>query len=141
MADSCNQNGQLGGFYPIPFGLGKTKPKHFREMLRIAWENRDSLGYAWRILKHGVCDGCSLGPRGLKDDVVEGTHLCLTRLNLLRLNTMPAINLRLWEDIDQLRSYSNTDLHKLGRLSRPLVRRKGDPGFRAVTWEAAYPDG
>jgi hypothetical protein len=43
MADLCNSNGQLGGFYPIPFGLGKTKPKHFREMLRIAWENRDSL--------------------------------------------------------------------------------------------------
>src|SRR5687768_12827255 len=36
-----------------PFGLGHQKPHHYWEMLRILWENRDSLSYAWRILKHG----------------------------------------------------------------------------------------
>jgi anaerobic selenocysteine-containing dehydrogenase len=137
MSGSCN-NGDLGRFYPVPFGLGKTKPKHFREMLRIAWDNRDNLGYAWRILKHGVCDGCSLGPRGLKDDVVKGTHLCLTRLNLLRLNTMPAIDPKQWQDIDRLRQYSNSELHRLGRLSQPLIRRRGDRGFEAISWDQAY---
>jgi hypothetical protein len=76
----------------LPFGLGRIKPHHYREMLRVAWENRDSLGYAWRVLNHGVCDGCSLGPRGLRDDVISGPHLCLTRLQLLRLNTMPALD-------------------------------------------------
>src|SRR5207253_260085 len=59
MSDSSGSNGDLGRFSPVPFGLGKTKPKHYREMLRIAWENRDNLPYALRILKHGVCDGCS----------------------------------------------------------------------------------
>lgn len=131
-------NHASGGFYPVPFGLGKRKPKHFREMMRIAWENRDNLRYAWRILKHGVCDGCSLGPRGLKDDVVEGTHLCLTRLNLLRLNTMPAMAPQEWADVERLRRMSNTELHRLGRLSEPLVRRRGEHGFTAVTWESAY---
>ena len=28
----------------IPFGLGQTKPKHFRDMAQVAWENRDNLG-------------------------------------------------------------------------------------------------
>ena len=30
-----------------PFGIGHTKPKHFRDMLKVVWENRDNLGYAW----------------------------------------------------------------------------------------------
>ena len=30
----------------IPFGLGQTKPKHFRDMALTVWENRDNLGYA-----------------------------------------------------------------------------------------------
>lgn len=60
-------------------------------MAQVVWQNRDNLGYAWRILNHGVCDGCSLGPRGLHDDVITGVHLCMTRLKLLRLNTMGPI--------------------------------------------------
>src|SRR5678810_1074513 len=75
----------------FPFGLLAQKPRHYREMLRILWQNRGRWRYAWRILNHGICDGCSLGPRGLRDDVIPGTHLCLTRLGLLRLNTMGPI--------------------------------------------------
>ena len=30
----------------LPFGVGVTKPKHFRDMLGIVWRNRDNLGYA-----------------------------------------------------------------------------------------------
>src|SRR5438552_3520859 len=107
-------------------------------MAKIAWENKDSAAYAMRILRHGVCDGCSLGPRGLKDDVIEGTHLCLTRLNLLRLNTMPAMKPEVWQDIARLRRMSNSELHQLGRVSQPLIRRNGDPGFRAISWDEAY---
>ncbi|PMY00692.1 hypothetical protein C1Y18_35385, partial [Pseudomonas sp. MPR-R5A] len=39
----------------IPFGLGKIKPKHIRDTMKVAWENRDNLGYASRILTQGVC--------------------------------------------------------------------------------------
>ena len=58
-----------------PFGLGYQKPHHYLEMFRVFWENRDNLPYAWRILNHGVCDGCALGPRGLRDDTLDGVHL------------------------------------------------------------------
>ena len=57
----------------IPFGLASTKPRHFRDMAGVILENRGDLGYALRILRHGVCDGCSLGPRGLTDDVMPGS--------------------------------------------------------------------
>ena len=88
--DKTAVKGRAGISYIVPFGLGKTKPNHFIEMAGVVWENRDQLPYAWSILKHGVCDGCSLGPRGLEDDVIEGTHLCMSRLKLLRNNTVGA---------------------------------------------------
>ena len=44
---------------------GQTKPQHFRDMLKIVWKNRDNLGYAWKVLSKGVCDGCALGVAGL----------------------------------------------------------------------------
>ena len=33
-----------------PFGLGRVKPKHYRDMLRVLWRNRDNLGYGWKVL-------------------------------------------------------------------------------------------
>lgn len=121
----------------VPFGLGKDKPHHYREMLEVLRENRDSLPYAWRILSQGVCDGCSLGPRGLHDDVIDGVHLCLTRLRLLRLNTMPALAPADLLDIERLRQLDNRALQALGRLSYPYVYRKGDRGFSRVSWDEA----
>ena len=122
----------------VPFGLlVATKPRHYREMLRVLWRNRGRWRYAMRILQHGVCDGCSLGPRGLRDDVIPGVHLCLTRLGLLELNTMRAIPDGALGDIRKLRAMSNEELHRLGRVPYPLLRRPGDPGFRRISWEEA----
>jgi hypothetical protein len=47
-------------------------PGHFREMALVAWENRDQIPFAWRILKRGVCDGCALGTSGLSDWTIRG---------------------------------------------------------------------
>ncbi|HJY86400.1 MAG TPA: FdhF/YdeP family oxidoreductase, partial [Candidatus Acidoferrales bacterium] len=62
---------------------------------------------------------------------------CALRLELLRLNTMPAMDHRLLEDAERLGELSGTRLRKLGRLSVPMVRRRGEKGFRRVTWEEA----
>ncbi len=120
-----------------PFGLGYQKPHHYWEMLRVFWENRDNLRYAWRVLNEGVCDGCSLGPRGLRDDTLDGIHLCLTRMRLLRLNTMPAAPERVFADVAALEKLDGTRLRKLGRLAYPMLRRRGEPGFRRISWEEA----
>jgi molybdopterin-dependent oxidoreductase alpha subunit len=122
----------------VPFGvLARGKPRHYREMIRVLWENRGRWGYAWRILRHGVCDGCSLGPRGLRDDVIPGVHLCLTRLKLLRLNTMGPMPASVLGDIDALRGMSNEELHRLGRVPYPLIRRPGERGFSRASWDEA----
>ncbi len=121
-----------------PFGVGHTKPKHFRDMLKIVWANRDNLGYAWKVLSQGVCDGCALGVAGFHDWTIEGTHLCMTRLNLLRLNTMPALDPDLLSDLSNLKSLSNAELRELGRLPFPMLREHGEKGFRRIPWDDAY---
>jgi molybdopterin-dependent oxidoreductase alpha subunit len=122
----------------IPFGLAeRQKPRHFREMLKVAWENKHALPFAWRILKHGVCDGCSLGPYGLKDNVMKGTHLCLTRLKLLGLNTRRGLDPDLLPEINELRKMSNEALHSLGRVPVPMQWRKGERRFKPMTWDKA----
>lgn len=121
----------------VPFGLGQTKPQHFRDMARILWKNRDNLGYAWKVISRGVCDGCALGVAGLHDWTIPGVHLCMTRLNLLRLNTMPALDPALLSDVSRLRGLSNEQLRELGRLPYPFVRERGQPGFRRTSWEEA----
>ena len=44
-----------------------------------------------RILRKGVCDGCALGVAGFHDWTISGVHLCSTRLDLLQVNTAPAM--------------------------------------------------
>ncbi len=118
-------------------GLGQQKPHHYREMVRIAWENRDQLPFAWRILTRGVCDGCALGTTGVKDWTLPGIHLCMVRLELLRLNTAPALDPAVLGDVSALAGRSSADLRALGRLPEPMLRRRGEPGFRVIGWDDA----
>src|SRR5437667_4246385 len=93
----------------IPFGMGHTKPHHFRDMAKVAWDNRDNLSYAWKVLSKGVCDGCALGVAGFHDWTIDGTHLCMTRLNLLRLNTMPAMDVSVLGNVKMLNRKRNEE--------------------------------
>ncbi len=107
-------------------------------MAVIAWRNRDNLSYAWKVLSRGVCDGCALGVAGFHDWTIDGIHLCMTRLNLLRLNTMPALDISRLDDIASLSRLTNAELRELGRLPYPMLREKDAPGFRRITWPDAY---
>jgi molybdopterin-dependent oxidoreductase alpha subunit len=107
-------------------------------MARVAWDNADQLPFAWRILTRGTCDGCALGTTGLKDWTLEGIHLCMVRLELLRLNTAPALDPDQLKDVSPLLQLSSKELRALGRLPEPMVRHRGDRGFRVVSWDEAY---
>ncbi|MFP5501255.1 MAG: FdhF/YdeP family oxidoreductase [Candidatus Sericytochromatia bacterium] len=121
----------------VPFGLDQAKPRHLKETLGVVWENRQKLSYAWRILNHGVCDGCSLGPYGLRDNVIPGLHLCTTRLKLMTLNTMDALDVDALPDLETLRRMSGEQLKRLGRLGQPMAFGPGDTRLRAIPWEEA----
>jgi molybdopterin-dependent oxidoreductase alpha subunit len=121
----------------IPYGINEQHPNAYKDILDAFWENRDHLGYAYRILRDGCCDGCALGTSGMHDWTMEGIHLCAVRLQLLRLNTMPAMDWRLLKDVAALGQMSSRKLRKLGRLPVPMIRQKGDKGFRRISWDEA----
>ena len=120
-----------------PFGIGEERPNNYREIWNALVENRDQAAYTWRILTQGVCDGCALGTAGLRDWTLPGVHLCNVRLRLLRLNTMPALDMRVLADASTLRGRRGDELRRLGRLPYPMVRQAGEPGFRRATWDEA----
>src|SRR4029450_2481678 len=109
------------------FGF-RSQNHHYREMVRIAWENRDQLPFAWRILNNGVCDGCALGTSGLSDWTLPGVHLCMVRLELMRLNTAPPCDTAMLSEVSALKGRSSQELRELGRLPQPMLRRQGEPG-------------
>jgi molybdopterin-dependent oxidoreductase alpha subunit len=121
----------------VPMGLGKVKPHHIRDTLKVVWENKDQLTYAYRILTQGVCDGCALGVSGLRDQTLTGPHLCTTRLNVLRLNTIPSIDPKWLEDVNKLKELDSTELRKLGRIPYPLSRKPGENKFTRISWDEA----
>jgi molybdopterin-dependent oxidoreductase alpha subunit len=120
-----------------PNGIGETKPNHYKEMALTVWDNRHNLPYAWRILSKGVCDGCALGVAGFHDWTISGVHLCTTRLNLLKVNTMGALAPHALDDVATLRRLDGKELRDLGRLAHPMVRRAGERGFHRVSWDEA----
>ena len=120
-----------------PFGLGRQKPHHYLEIARVLRDNRDQLPFALRILRHGTCDGCALGTSGLSDWTISGTHLCMVRLELLRLNTAPALDPGRLANVSPLQVLSSAELRQLGRLPEPMLRRRGDRGFTVISWNEA----
>jgi molybdopterin-dependent oxidoreductase alpha subunit len=120
-----------------PFGIGEQRPNNFSEVFRAGWENRDQAGYAMRILREGVCDGCALGTKGMRDWTIPGVHLCNIRLRLLRLNTMGPLDEAVLADVRSLRELRGDELRRLGRLAHPMLRRRGEPGFARVEWDEA----
>ncbi len=120
-----------------PFGIGEQYPNNYWEVFRAIWMSRDNLPYAWSILNKGVCDGCALGTTGMQDWTVEGIHVCNVRLRLLRMNTMPAFDSHILEDVSQLQGKKSAELRDMGRLPYPMMRQRGEQGFRRVTWDEA----
>ena len=122
-----------------PYGIGETEAATTTTTCsRRVWENRDNLPYAWRILRKGVCDGCALGVAGFHDWTISGVHLCTTRLNLLRVNTMGALDHALLADVDAAATAARP------RAARPRPARPPDgaaraasPGFTQVSWDEA----
>lgn len=120
-----------------PLGLGEQRPNNYNEVFRTAWENRGNAAYAWRILRDGVCDGCALGSKGMRDWTITGTHLCNIRLRLLRLNTMGPLETAALAEVEALRGLRGDELRRLGRLPVPMRRRHGEAGFAPIPWDEA----
>ena len=61
--------------------------------------------------------------RRLHDWTIEGVHLCMTRLNLLRLNTMPALDEKFSRTSRRLEALQRRTA-RTGRLPFPMLRER-----------------
>ncbi|MBD2301794.1 FdhF/YdeP family oxidoreductase [Nostoc sp. FACHB-190] len=120
-----------------PFGIGEQYPNNYWEVFRAIWLSRHKLPYAWNILNQGVCDGCALGTTGMKDWTLDGIHLCNVRLRLLQMNTMSALDPQILADVSPLQTQKTSQLRDLGRLPYPMMRQRGEKGFRRLSWDEA----
>lgn len=68
---------------------------------------------------------------------MDGVHLCMVRLELLRLSTMSALDPGRLEDAGALGGLTDEELRALGRLPVPMMRRRGERGFRPLSWPRA----
>lgn len=120
-----------------PNGLGHQKPNHFGDMVEVALKVRGRTGDAWKILRHGVCDGCALGVAGFHDWTLDGVHLCTTRLNLLPMNVAEPFDHTVLGDVTWLSNLPSDELRDMGRLVHPMRRRRGEAGFTRIGWDEA----
>jgi molybdopterin-dependent oxidoreductase alpha subunit len=120
-----------------PNGLGHQKPNHYGDMVKVALGVRHAPRKAWDILSKGVCDGCALGVAGFHDWTLDGVHLCTTRLKLLEVNCAEPFDHSVLHDLGPLRACTSTELREMGRLASPMRRRRGEAGFRRITWDEA----
>jgi molybdopterin-dependent oxidoreductase alpha subunit len=109
-----------------------------KQLLKVLWQNRREIPLAWKILTQGICDGCSVGAYGLRDDVLRGFHVCMTRLERLRFHTMGALGVSRLTDVSRLKDLRPDRLRALGRLPYPMLRNNGARGFVRVGWDEAF---
>ena len=137
MFSSKGRSGKRNWVSLVPYGLNQQHPNAYKDMVASLWENRDNLGYAWRILNDGCCDGCALGTTGMHDWTMKGTHLCAVRLQLLapehhaRHGLAAAGRRNSFEEQDR-KTASQAGAAR--SADDPAKRRKG---FRRVSWEEA----
>ncbi|GAA3444269.1 FdhF/YdeP family oxidoreductase [Planomonospora venezuelensis] len=120
-----------------PFGIGERKPNNYLELVKAFRSVKGSRRYALRLLRQGTCDGCALGTKGMRDWTMDEIHLCNIRLRLLKLNTMPALDVAALADVSGLARRSSAELRDLGRLPYPMLRRAGEAGFTRIGWDEA----
>ena len=105
--------------------------------LTALWSSRRHLGFAWDVMRHGVCGDCDLGSLGSRDEIAAGRHVCERRWRGLPRWTLDAFDLGSLPDLYRLDTATRDELQALGRLPEPLLRRRGDPAFSPVAWEDA----
>ena len=108
------------------------------DMLRVAWDNRDELPFAWRILRDGVCDGCALGTSGFAtgrsgDAPLHGAARAAAAQH--RAGARSAVGSPTWYRC------ASPDVEAAAR-ARPAAgadacAARGEPGFTVIAWDEA----
>ncbi len=108
-----------------------------RRAARAVWDNRSEPSFTADVLRHGGCADCSLGSDGLYDRAQDGVHLCGLRLSGLRRWTRAGLDPSGLPDRKRLERMGRRDLERLGRLTVPLLYRRGVEQSEVLGWSDA----
>ncbi|MEE9295577.1 MAG: molybdopterin-dependent oxidoreductase [Phycisphaerae bacterium] len=122
-----------------PFGvLAPQKPRHLLALLETLQENYGRWHRAWKVL-NGPCNGCAVQTDGLKDNVLpHQPHLCLVRMGLIEEVLRDEADLSAFADAAKVARMGNDRIERLGRLTGPMLWRRGEKGYRTVSFAEAY---
>ncbi len=122
-----------------PFGvMAKGKPRHFMGVVDAVAENAGKWHKAWRVL-NGPCNGCAVQTDGLWDNVMPNwPHFCLVRLGLIEEVLRDDAEPGAFGDAERVRRLGNDRIERLGRITKPLLWRRGEKGYGEVSFEQAY---
>lgn len=122
-----------------PFGvLVPNKPRHFAAMVETLAENSGAWHKMWKVL-NGPCNGCAVQTDGLRDNVLPNSpHFCLIRLGLIQEVLRPAAKAAAFVDAARVRRLGNDRIERLGRITTPLLWRRGQRGYQPITFQQAY---
>ncbi len=122
----------------VPFGLlGQTKPRHYREMFGVLWENRTEL--ALRLEYSQSRRLRRLLPRPLWPERQRARRRASVHDPAETAQAQHHGGARFvgHERRSALRALAPEKLRSLGRLAYPMIRRKGERGFLRVSWDEA----
>lgn len=116
------------------------------QAIRYALRKGREVGY-WRLWKalrsRNACKTCALGMGGQRGGMVNEAgrfpEVCKKSIQATAADLQPAIADSFWDQhpLERLRRMTPRELEACGRLSTPVIHRRGEPGYRVVTWDEA----
>jgi len=114
-----------------------------RYSLRMA-RNAGGFFKFWKAMRtRNACKTCALGMGGQAGGMVnEAGHfpeVCKKSLQAMAADMQGAIAPAFWETytVEQLRQFTPRQLEHCGRLTQPVVLRRGDSHYRPIGWDEA----
>ena len=121
-----------------PYGIGETKPNHYKRHGQDRLGEPRNLPYAWRILQQGRVRRLRARRRRLpRLDALRRAPLHDPAQPAAHQHDGRARPLAARRRRSRCKRLRNRELRDLGRLPYPMVRRAGEPGFTRVSWDEA----
>ncbi|BAU14938.1 oxidoreductase alpha subunit [Leptolyngbya sp. NIES-3755] len=97
----------------------------------------------WQTLFHkSACLSCAWGTGGQKGGFVnedgEVLQRCAKSVEAIASELQPATTFEQNYTIDQLQALTSQEANSLGRLSHPLILRKGSDRYERISWDEVY---
>ncbi|MGB3612782.1 MAG: molybdopterin-dependent oxidoreductase, partial [Elainellaceae cyanobacterium] len=100
---------------------------------------------AWDVIfKKSACLSCAWGTGGqkggFKNELDEGLQRCAKSMEAIKAELMPGVEPQFFEQqsIEQLQQLTSREADRLGRLTVPLILRRGQSHYERISWNEVY---